>query len=253
MPPAHSAGSGAALYVVPVAGARVCPAVLPVPAGSCRRPAVQHFFAPGAHDFCVRDIRTASFCCATRAAKKGAAGKTSSVFLFCRVGVSFCALSVVAWADMQAGSGGPNGGSGYPRISCVRIRVRIYRALTSVYPAFATHGIAFRRPYDRTASLCFLPPHLPAGAVFLQPARRLSFLRLRPAPLFCSTPAPFYTPSDLFRRARRIPRPAPERAGRRTRDGQAVIFVVPLLPKRPRGKTGKRQSGKICLSPRRPH
>ena len=67
--------------------------------------------------------------------------------------------------------------------------------------------------------------------------------------VFYSTPASFYTPPDLFRRARCIPRPAPERAGRRTRDGQAVIFVVPLLPKRPRGKTGKRQSGKICLSP----
>ena len=66
------------------------------------------------------------------------------------------------------------------------------------------------------------------------------------SPLFVFAPVvcmqyPQYTP--------RVPRPAPERAGRRARDGQAVIFVVPLLPKRPRGKTGKRQSGKICLSP----
>ena len=192
------------------------------------------------------------FCCATRAAKKGAAGKTSSVFLFCRVGVSFCAYRSWHGQICRLEAEGRTAGADIPAyLAC--LSVYLYIALTSVYPAFATHGIAFRRPYDRTASLCFLPPHLPAGAVFLQPARRLSFLRLRPAPLFCSTPAPFYTPSDLFRRARRIPRPAPERAGRRARDGQAVIFVVPLLPKRPRGKTGKRQSGKICLSPRRRH
>ena len=239
MPPAHSAGSGAALYVVPVAGARVCPAVLPVPAGSCRRPAVQHFLLLVRMIFAFATYGLRLFCCATRAAKKGAAGKTSSVFLFCRVGVSFCALSVVAWADMQAGSGGPNGGSGYPRISCVLIRVRIYRALTSVYPAFATHGIAFRRPYDRTASLCFLPPHLPAGACLFCACGRHRFLQYTRALLHPVRPFP--------------PRPAPERAGRRTRGGQAVIFVVPLLPKRPRGKTGKRQSGKICLSPRRRH
>ena len=68
--------------------------------------------------------------------------------------------------------------------------------------------------------------------------------------VFYSTPASFYTPPDLFRRARCIPRPAPRPFRRRTRDGQAVIFVLPLLPKRPRGKTGKRQSGKACLSPR---
>ena len=197
MPPAHSAGSGAALYVVPVAGARVYPAVLPVPAGD-RRCSI--FFAPGAHDFCVRDTRTASFLLCNEGAKKGAAGKTSSVFLFYKVGVSFCVLSVVAWADMQAGSGGPNGGSGYPRISCVRIRVRIYRALTSVYPAFATHGIAFRRPYDRTASLCFLPPHLPAGACLFCACGRHRFFTVHPRPF---TPRPTFSAAPDASRVRR--------------------------------------------------
>ena len=81
-------------------------------------------------------------------------------------------------------------------------------------------------------------------------ARRRRLFATRPALIFAlaagtvfySTPASFYTPPDLFRRARCIPRPAPRPFRRRTRDGQAVVFVVPLLPKRPRGKTGKRQS-----------
>ena len=152
---------------------------LPVPAGD-RRCSIFLLLVRMIFAFATYGLRL--FCCATRAAKKGAAGKTSSVFLFCKVGVSFCVLSVVAWADMQAGSGGPNGGSGYPRISCVRIRVLIYRALTSIYPAFATHGIAFRRPYDRTASLCFLSPHLPAGACLFCACGRHRFFAVHPRP-----------------------------------------------------------------------
>ena len=180
------------------------------------------------------------FCCATRAAKKGAAGKTSSVFLFCRVGVSFCVLSVVAWADMQAGSGGPNGGSGYPRISCVLIRVLIYliyRALTSVYPAFATHGIAFRRPYDRTASLCFLSPDLLPAPVFFALAAGTAFLQYTRALLHPVRPFP--------------PRPTHPASGAGTGGAPDAGWTgcdFRCAPPPEKATGGKRESGKAAKS-----
>ena len=88
------------------------------------------------------------------------------------------------------------------------LSVYLYIALTSVYPAFATHGIAFRRPYDRTASLCFLSPDLlPApsfcnlpGACLFCACGRHCFFAVHPRPF---TPRPTFSAAPDASRVRR--------------------------------------------------